>query len=163
MNNEGYTEIKSVLKKNAPFKKHQETILFAQSFDKDKITVMRKGKEINVYDWAQSTKGQNDFYNNLKAYNGDVNLTIKQISEIGQRIEPELLNIKSIEDIAELTKKSEELWTGLPLQIRAEFNNDKSNFVKNGANWIKAKNAEYQNMLKKQLEELKMQEQDLKE
>lgn len=162
MENEGYSEVKCVFyKKDAPFKKHQEAILYAQAFDKEKITVMRKGKEINVYDWAQSTAGQNDFYENLKAYNGNVDLTIKQLSEYGQRIEPELLNIKSIEDIAELTKKSNDMWEALPLQIRAEFGNNKNNFVKNGLDWIKAKNAEYQRILAEEQAKLEMQEQDL--
>lgn len=158
---QGYTEILHVISKKAPFKKHQSVELIAQSFDKEKITVKRKGKEINVYDWAQSTKGQNDFYETLDAYNGDFNLTVKQLSEYGQRIEPELLGIKSLEDISELSKQANNLWTGLPLEIRQQFGNSKDNFVKNGLNWIKAKNQEYQNILQKEQAKLQMQMEDM--
>lgn len=158
----GYAEVLHVINnKKAPFKKHQNIELIAQSFDKEKITVRRKGKEINVYDWAQSTKGQNDFYKTLDAYNGDFNLTVKQLSEYGQKIEPELLGIKSLEDISELSKQANNLWTGLPLEIRQQFRNSKDNFIKNGLNWIKTKNQEYQNLLKKEQAKLEMQMEDM--
>lgn len=148
---DGYSEIYTKVDyKNHPFKKYQKIVVAGQTFDKEKITVKRKGKIQNVYDWTQATAKQNDVYAVLDKYNGDMTLAEAELVKKREALGNELVNIKSLDDIQELNKRATELWEGLSLETRAEFQNKRSNFITYGQEWIQKKNQSYYNMLKKQ-------------
>lgn len=152
---EGYNEIYSeITNKDAPFKKHQKNIMVAQSFDKEKITVKRKGKIVNVYDWAQSTKGQNDYYKVLEKYHGDDSAAKDELIKNAKDIGDELRNINSIEDIFEKEKRSKDAWDNLPFSVRQEFGQNRANWQKNGTKWVEQKYKEMQEE-EKRLNELR--------
>lgn len=140
---EGYNEvISTITNKSAPFKKHQTNTSVAQCFDKEKITVKRKGKVQNMYDWTQATAGQNDYYQVLEKYHGDDSAAKAELIKNAQDIGDELRNINSMEDIWEMEKASLNSWNNLPLSVRQEFGNNRANWQKNGAKWLEQKQAE---------------------
>lgn len=105
----------------------------SQSFDKEKIFVIRCGKKINVYDEIQANAVDTDLYKTLEKY-GSIDSLMKHDK---QEIQTDFEELNSLMDLHEHAQKADEMWKGLPAGVREIFKNDKMNFLQNGEQWLK--------------------------
>lgn len=130
--------------KRTPFSKFNTRTKISKRFNKDNIKVIRKGKELNVYDWTQSGREGTEIKEVLKKYNGDAKLTQEMMYAKWNEIGDMLTGINDLHDYMQAKIKAENYWKSLPLEIREQFNNNVYEFCKNGRKWAQDKINEFE-------------------
>lgn len=123
-----------VKKKIYPFEKYNNIVnkeKKAQAFDKDNIFVTKAGKKLNVYQSIQDARDGTEIYPTIEKYG-----TIQPIMMNTGEVYGELDQIKNLRDAQEVMQRGEILWKQLPLEVRAEFNNSKGEFMNRGKEWL---------------------------
>ena len=105
-----------------------------QSFDKEKITIKKAGKEYNVYDMIQEARVDTEIYPTLEKY-GCLDKIICEPSGVYADLR-EAMDLRSIYD---QQKKAEELWYQLPLEVRKDFDHSPKKFAENGLEYFRQK------------------------
>lgn len=115
------------------FRKRGDRTEVGQKFDLKNTFWIKAGKKINVYDYIQTASEDTDIYKTLEKYGSLEKIELDHEGVYGE--------FKEMDRMAfhEQLKKSEELWKSLPFEVRAEFNNDKLQFMENGEKWLKNK------------------------
>lgn len=103
---------------------------FQQTFEK--ATILRGGKEIDLYNHIQEASEDTDLYKIQEKYHGLENAPL-DLNEM----QGEFTTAISYTDIYKQQQEVEKMWYNLPLKVRKEFNNDPREFVENGDKWIK--------------------------
>lgn len=132
---------------------------FGQSFEEDP-KVKRAGKMISLKDFTNKNAEDTNIYEVLEKYRGDLKLTQAELQEHYNTISDDLAEIKNMSDALNLQLKAKETWNALPLDIRKEFGNNKTNFLLNGKKWADKKINDYNKL---QAEIKAKQEQQAKE
>lgn len=130
------------------FKKMSERIRMSQSFDKTKIFIEKCGKKINVYDMIQAANEDCEIYEVLEKYG-----CIDKIQRNDEKMYADmtvLQNEKGLRGLIEQKQAAETMFYNLPLEIRAEYNNNINTFTQKAPEKLK----EYQ----KKIEESKKSE-----
>lgn len=104
---------------------------YGQSFDLKNTFVIKAGKKINQYDEIQANSEDTDIYKTLEKYG-----SLEIITKTDEGMYGEFENIDQL-GLHERLKKADEMWQGLPLDVRIHFKNDKLNFLQNGEKWLK--------------------------
>lgn len=101
-----------------------------QKFDKD-ICFVKYGKPIKIYDFIQEGAEDCNIYKNLEKY-GSIENVITKMSKLRPQIVAdfeETMDLRSIEDKRIAINN---IWEQLPIEEKAKFNNNFSDFVDNG-------------------------------
>lgn len=115
---------------------------FGQSFEEDP-KVKRAGKYISLKDFTNKNAVDSNIYDVLEKYRGDLKLTQAELQGHYNTISDDLAEIKNMGDALNLQLKAKETWNNLPLEIRKEFGNNKTNFLLNGKKWADKKISDY--------------------
>ena len=125
------------MKNNKIFKGWAKKPSKIQHFDKDKITLTKAGKTFNVYQSIQEAREDTEILPTLQKYGCIDRMITNHTQIIG-----DLTELSNLRSLHEMTKKSNEIWQSLPLEVRKEFNNNKNEFIDKGMDWAKRKVAE---------------------
>lgn len=133
------------------FKKMSERIRMPQNFDKTKIFIEKCGKKINVYDMIQAANEDCEIYEVLEKYG-----CIDKIQRNDEKMYADmtlLQNEKGLRGLIEQKQAAEKMFYNLPLEIRAEYNNNINTFTQKAPEKLK----EYQKKIEesRKAEELK--------
>jgi hypothetical protein len=104
----------------------------SEGLDVKKPKLIKAGKEFDVYDWIQAAREDTEIYPTLEKYG-----SLKRMEIDVNTLYGDITEIKDLRDIHDMIKKSEEIWEGLPVEVRREFNHDKQRFMNEGEEWIK--------------------------
>jgi hypothetical protein len=124
--------IKRALNAERPFRVLMIRARKEQNFDKKEISVKKAGKKINVYDMIQAGREDTEVYPTLEKYG-----SIEKMQLDTKGTYADLTEIGNLRNVIERANKAEELWQGLPLQVRQQFNHNPSLFMESGEQWIK--------------------------
>lgn len=100
-------------------------------FDPDEIFITKAGKKINVNQWIQESKDDTEIYSMIEKYHGDINAIPKEFGGIIG----DLTEYKDLRTVMDKEIKAKEMWESLPLKLRAEFGNNKYEFLEKGMAW----------------------------
>jgi len=89
--------------------------------------IKMKGKEIDIYDLIQAAREDTEIYPTLEKYG-----CIDKIMRNNEGIFADLTNIKDLRNSLEQMKAAEDMWLGLPLEVRAEYNHSIHEFLDEG-------------------------------
>lgn len=109
--------------------KYKSTV--SQSWDREKITIKRYGKEINLYDYIQSNKGDSEIEECLKKYG-----TLEPIQINNKEVYGEIKEAITLESSLNLEIKLKEIYNNLPAEIKEKFGNNYYNFKDNGLQYF---------------------------
>ena len=115
-----------------PFKIRGQRERIQQSFDLEKISFLRNGKPVNLYNYIQEQTEDTDIYKTLEKYG-----CLDTLEKSTEMIFGEFNECMDLRDIYEQDQAFKNLWNSLPIQIRETFHNDRLEFMKNGENWLK--------------------------
>lgn len=104
----------------------------AQKFGNPKIT--RAGQELDVREWIDSGREDTELYETLEKYGCIDRMIVNKEQVFG-----DLTQIKNLRDSIEQINKANKLWETLPLDFRKEFLNDKTEFMRNGLDYLEKK------------------------
>lgn len=104
----------------------------SESYDPEKITVLKKGKIVNVQEEIQAANVDLEIKPTLEKY-GMVPNMLQQIATVPD----ELAEINSLGDVLEMNKQAEALYMTLPADFREKVGSAK-NLLANGTNIIKS-------------------------
>jgi hypothetical protein len=121
----------------------------AQEFDTHKIYHIKAGKKINNYDFIQENNVDTDIYQTLEKY-GTLKPMEVNIPEIYGEFEE-----MDLRDFYNFQEKANKMWLNLPLEVRKEFDNDKTRFMQEGKSWIEKKYKEHQKQNEQTIEQPK--------
>lgn len=118
----------------------------AQTFDRKKITLVKAGKEFNVYDFIQANNIDTNIYEILEKYNCTADITPSQAGALINNSNKmnslfgdfsKLQEIGDSRDIINYQNKANEMFLSLPLEIRSKFNNNALKFANEGEKWLR--------------------------
>ena len=115
-----------------PFDKIERTD-YQQEFDRTKITYMKCGKEINVYDEIQANREDTEIIPTLRKYGN-----LKPMEVDYQAMYGEFQNM-DLRDVFELRDRAKEMYDNLPAEIKAQFNDDPKEFAEKAPQWLEEK------------------------
>ena len=107
----------------------------AQAFNPDEIFIEKCGKKINVFQMIQENRPDTEVYETLEKYGCLDRMTMDTKGVYADFTELQKMGNNPYE----IQLKADKLWDSLPLEVRQEFNHNKSDFMKNGENWLKQK------------------------
>lgn len=117
------------------FYKYGDNRRTQQKFNQD-ITFIKYGKEIKIYDFIQENANDVNIYKNLEKY-GSIENAITIMSKVRPQI---IADFEKAEDLRSLEDKRillEKAFYTLPTEIRNKFDNNLSNFIDNGYQFLK--------------------------
>lgn len=120
-----------------------------QSFDKNNIKTRKAGVEYNNYDKIQEAREDTEIYETLEKYG-----CLDKIMLNKEGVYGDFTKFKGLRELKEQQEMAENMFNRLPLEVRKEFQNDKSLFMRDGEKWIKNK-IDTENAKKTQIEEIK--------
>lgn len=104
-----------------------------QDFDRTKITYVKCGKEINVYDEIQANRVDTEIIPTLRKYG---NLKPLEVDYQGMYGEFQKMDLR---DVYDLKQKADDMFDSLPAEIKAQFNNDAKEFAEKAPKWLEEK------------------------
>lgn len=104
-----------------------------QDFDRTKITYVKCGKEINIYDEIQANRVDTEIIPTLRKYG---NLKPLEVDYQGMYGEFQKMDLR---DVYELKQKADDMFDSLPAEIKAQFNNDAKEFAEKAPKWLEEK------------------------
>lgn len=135
------------------FVKYGENRRSQQKFDKD-ICFIKYGKPIKIYDFIQENANETNIYKNLEKYG-----SLENALQIMNRIRPQIMgDFEKLEDLRSISEKKiqfENIWNQLPVEEKAKFNNNISDFMDNGYKY-------YTEQIQKEIEKQQQQQQQNK-
>lgn len=144
-----------------PFKILERKKGKAQYFDKDNIFIEQAGQKINMYDMIQANREDTEIYAIMDKYGTQQPLENEYVKgKLGvdtEKVYGEFQNI-NLMDAQNALIATENIWKQLPLEIRNEFGNSKTEFLARGMKWAEEK----ENIRKAELEKQKKYEETLK-
>lgn len=108
------------------FEKRNERTRAQQTFDREKITMKRAGKEINVYEFIQAAREDTEIYEVLEKYG-----CIDKIKRTDEELYADISSIQKLDGLrgmVEQQRMAKEMFERLPLEVRKEFNNSLNEF-----------------------------------
>ena len=131
-----------------------------QSFDRKNICFEKYGKKVNVYDYIQENNVDTDIYEVAKKYNNgiaDVQTCAQYMSKNMNQLSDDFAEYQDLRSVLDKQIKAENMWNSLPVSVRAQFNNNKNQFLDNGENWLKQQKELAQSAAEKKAEAQKQQ------
>lgn len=125
-------KVENIIDEKIPFTAMIRKISKGQTFGRPKL--IKAGKEFDVFDWIQEGREDTEIYTTLEKYNCIDRMKLDHEALFGDMTE-----MKDLRGTIEQAKRGQELWNGLPIDVRSEFNNDIANFIENGMDWLKKK------------------------
>lgn len=138
------------LLKNRKKNSEQHTQNFEK--DKDNYSISLYGEKVNLYQYIQDNREDTEIIPTIEKYG--VNKAMEKL----KRYDPEKVSkyygdfreLSDMRNLMDKSKKAEELWNGLPLELRQKFGNSKHEFFEKGGDWLKS---EYQKQIQKMEEQ----------
>ena len=128
---------------------------YAQKYDKEKITIIKGGKERNVYDMIQEAREDTEIYPTLEKYG-----VLNSMATDKKLIYADISEALSYQDLSEQDARLNTIFEELPAKERNKFDND---FYKFKANGLKVYEEEAKINLKKLEEQQKIEQQKKQE
>lgn len=126
-----------------PFKILERKKGKTQHFDKDNIFIVQAGKKINVYDMIQANREDTEIYAIMNKYGTKQPLENEYVKgKLGidtEKVYGEFQNI-NLMDAQNALIATENIWKQMPLDIRNQFGNSKTEFLARGEKWAKEQN-----------------------
>lgn len=122
-----------------------------QVFDKD-ITFKLGGKEQKIYEYTQAAREDTEIYPVLEKY-GCIDKIKRDVADIYGDAKV----MKDLRGTFEDMKKADEIWNGIPLEIRQKFDNNRDKFIKDGMKWAETEVKKREETAKKAKEILEAQ------
>lgn len=122
--------------------RYSKPIDVSKSFDREKITVMKAGKEINCFDYIQAANVDCDIYETLRKYNMSADFENAKMfmsrKDGAQALYGDFtaLQDKDARDLQEQMNYADYLFNQLPNEIKQKFENNKYKFMKEGKQWL---------------------------
>lgn len=101
-----------------------------QEFGNPKIK--RAGQILDVREWIDSGREDTELYVTLEKYG-----CIDRMIVDKEQVYGDITQIMDLKDSMEQIKQADELWESLPLDFRKQFLNDKTEFMRNGLDYLK--------------------------
>lgn len=139
----------------AKYSRWNEIRKYGQSFTDDP-KVKRAGKYVSLKEFTNNNAIDSNIYDVLAKYRGDLKLTQAEMQTHATAIADNLAEIHNLADAFRVQKQAQEAWQTLPLEIRKEFGNNKTQFMINGSKWANKKINDF----KAQQEQIKLQQQE---
>lgn len=147
--------------KKTPFARWNIVRKTATSYSEDP-TFRIGGKDVSIKKITNESAIDTNIYEVIEKYRGDLKMSAEQLNQFHNELSEELASIKSMPDALKQIKMAEESWRNLPTDVRKDFGNSIGNFMKNGGKYLNQKITAYNKIqeeaLKKQQEQLKVQE-----
>lgn len=105
-----------------------------QTFDKEKINIVKAGKKINVYDFIQAGKEDTEIYPTLEKYG-----CLDRLKLDAEQTYGDIRAVKDLRNSLDQINAAKEIWINLPLETRREFNHSVKEFIEKGETWAKNK------------------------
>lgn len=102
--------------------------------------VVKCGKIIKNREWIEEGREDTEVSKVLEKYGVEGFKKMTEDAKMG--IYADISSVGDLRSNLEKVHQAEDLWKGLPLEIREEFNHDKNLFIETGLNWAKKKSAE---------------------
>lgn len=104
-----------------------------QTFDKDKITLKKAGKEFNVYQWIQEAREDTEVIPTLEKYGCIDRMILNKEEMYG-----DFTNFKDLRGLNDQIRESQRMFDNLPAEIKKKFGNNKDLFMREGEAWLKS-------------------------
>lgn len=115
--------------------------LYCQDFSESKknYSITQYGEKYNLYQHIQNAREDTEIIPTLEKYG------MAKGMEILKRYDPEKADmyygdfseIQDMRNLLDKSKAAEEMWKGLPLEVRQKFGNSKKEFFEKGGTWLK--------------------------
>ena len=155
MSNDFRTEIEN---KKAKYSRWSKVRNFGQSFEEDP-KVKRAGKYISLREFTNKNAVDSNIYEVLAKYRGDLKMTQAEMQTHAVANADNLAEIHNLADAFKVQAQAKEAWATLPLEIRKEFGNNKTQFMINGAKWANKKISDFKAKEEQLKEQIEMQQQ----
>lgn len=103
-----------------------------QSFDPEKIFVVKCGQKINMYDSIQEASEDTDIYKTLEKYGSIEPLMRPDL----KAIEEDFDDYETLITLHDKMEKAQNMWNKLDAGVRAHFHNNREEFVEKGQEWV---------------------------
>lgn len=144
-----------------PFKILERKKGKTQHFDKDNIFIVQAGQKINIYDMIQANREDTEIYAIMDKYGTTKPLENEYVKgKLGvdtEKVYGEFQNI-NLMDAQNALIATENIWQQMPLDIRNQFGNSKTEFLARGEKWAKEQNDLRKAQLAKEQETTKTEE-----
>lgn len=104
-----------------------------QGFDPEKIFVVKCGQKINMYDSIQEASEDTDIYKTLEKYGSIEPLMRPDL----KAIEEDFDDYETLITLHDKMEKAKNMWDKLDAGVRAQFHNNREEFVEKGQEWVK--------------------------
>lgn len=104
---------------------------YGANFDKEKITFLRSGKAVNLYDYIQSQNQDLEVYEVLERTG-----SLDSMNKSTQQIYADFTNAMSLRNICDQKVEVNNIFETLPINVKRIFNNDVKNFIENGEKYF---------------------------
>lgn len=105
-----------------------------QSFDPEKIFVVKCGQKINMYDSIQEASEDTDIYKTLEKYGSIEPLMRPNLKAIEEDFE----DYETLITLHDKMEKAQEMWNKLDAGVKAQFHNNREEFVEKGQEWVQS-------------------------
>lgn len=130
-----------------------------RKFDREKITITKAGKVINMHDYIQANNVDCNIYETLRKYNmsdtfENANMFLRR-KDGAQALYGDFLALqnKDMRELEDQIKYADYLFDQLPNEIKQKFNNDKYKFMKEGQAYLEKELAKLNSLPKEPIKE----------
>lgn len=131
------TVVSSLYKgKKTPSEKFRKKVV--QNYEPEKITMVKAGQTINIYDKTQEFLRETEFYSVLEDYNCTKDEALQRMNNNLQEIKADLdlTSMGTYSDHLRAVNQAKEMFDNLPLKVRQKFDNNVEVFLKEGGKYI---------------------------
>lgn len=100
-----------------------------QTFGRPKLK--KAGKEFDVHDWIQEGREDTEIYATLEKYG-----CLDRMETDANTLYGDMSEISDLRNVIEQAQRADEMWNSLPLELRREFQHNKSLFMENGKDYL---------------------------
>lgn len=126
------------LLKNREKNKHLYYQDFAES--KENYSIEQFGEKYNLYEHIQNAREDTEIIPTLEKYGMAKGMEKLKLYDPSQasKYYGDFSEITDMRNMMDKAKKAEEMWLGLPLELRQKFGNSQREFFEKGEEWLKS-------------------------
>lgn len=121
--------------------------LYNQDFteSKENYSITQYGEKYNLYEHIQNAREDTEIIPTLEKYGMAKGMEkLKRYNpENAAKYYGDFRELSDMRNMLDKAKKADELWLGLPLEVRNKFGNSQREFYENGGKWLKEETDKY--------------------
>lgn len=120
---------------------------YCQNFSdsKENYSITQYGERYNLYQHIQNAREDTEIIPTLEKYGMAKGMEkLKRYNpEDAAKYYGDFSQLSDFRNLMDKSKKADEMWKGLPLEIRQQFGNSQREFMEKGGAWLKKQHEEY--------------------